>query len=473
MDGGAGNHLVITTLTAAPPSRRDGSSPHPLVGVAGDAVEKVAAVPAAFSTTYSTGEHRSMSEDGHLDGRADGWCVDSYDVVVVGAGPAGLAAAAETARRGARTLVLDKAREIGSPVRTSGGAFIPLMRRLGIPDCLWHPISTIAFEGATRRVRYDYPEPFGCVLEVGALYRWLAGEAERAGAEVVTGMGVETPLLDGDRVIGVTTRTGRHIRARIVVDATGNWCKLGKALGLVPPARAASGLEVVVEIPARLRSTAAFTVDRPATYGWLFPERSGQARLGVGVIRPDSETSVLPELQHVADVLTQRYDLAPIDVRQRDLIQHAGVYPVRVPGSVPMVRPGLALVGDAAGVGSNLLGEGIRYAIESGRLAGAVIAEAGQGNLPDSHLQRYARRWKRRYGRRLRWAHSLNVKISGFTPAQWDAALLLAASWSPATMGLALSTQLGHRLAARLVRETSPGQAYRLVRAAVAQRTDR
>jgi digeranylgeranylglycerophospholipid reductase len=138
-----------------------------------------------------------------------------------------------------------------------------------------------------------------------------------------------------------------------------------------------------------------------------------------------------------------------------------------------MLRPGLVLVGDAAGVGSNLLGEGIRYAIESGRLAGTVVGQQIARDLPDSYLQRYPRRWKRRYGRSLRLAHRLNLKISGFTPAQWDAALQLAASWSPATMGLALSTQLGPRLLARLLRETSPAQAYRLVRAAVAQPTHR
>jgi digeranylgeranylglycerophospholipid reductase len=389
-----------------------------------------------------------------------------YDVVVVGGGPAGLGAAAAAAAGGARVLVLEKARAIGSPVRTSGGAFIPLMRRLGIPDALWHPIGVIAFEGAHESVAYDYPEPYGCVLEVGALYRWLADRAREAGAEVVTGAGVDVPLRNGERVIGVRTRAGRQIAARVVVDATGNWARLGQAMGLVPTARAAGGLEVVVEVPPSLRATAAFTVDRPATYGWLFPERSGRARLGVGVIRPDNAATLATELQHVADVLTRRHGLAAIDVRDRLLEQHAGVYPVRVPGSVPLVRPGLVLVGDAFGAGSNLLGEGIRYAIESGRLAGAVIARSLPARHPDQVLERYPQLWKRRFGRSLRLSHLLNRKISGFGPDEWDAALRLAAEWSPQTMGLALSSTLGPRLLTRLVRESSPAQVARLVRAA-------
>jgi flavin-dependent dehydrogenase len=68
-----------------------------------------------------------------------------YDVLIAGAGPAGLSAAGAAARAGLRVAIFERSKEIGYPVHTSGGSWIAELRRLGVPDRFMHPIRTGKF----------------------------------------------------------------------------------------------------------------------------------------------------------------------------------------------------------------------------------------------------------------------------------------------------------------------------------------
>jgi len=67
----------------------------------------------------------------------------TFDVIIAGAGPAGLSAAETVARRGRAVLVVEQNHEIGSPIRTSGGSFIDELDILGIRAVLYHQISRV------------------------------------------------------------------------------------------------------------------------------------------------------------------------------------------------------------------------------------------------------------------------------------------------------------------------------------------
>ncbi len=113
--------------------------------------------------------------------------MESYDVVIAGGGPAGLAMAEPLARRGFSVLVCERNREIGVPVRTSGGSWPADLRRLGLPDHLWHPISRLSFRSQNAQATVEWGGPVGCSLDVTATWRHLAERARRAGAAIETG----------------------------------------------------------------------------------------------------------------------------------------------------------------------------------------------------------------------------------------------------------------------------------------------
>lgn len=353
---------------------------------------------------------------------------DSADVVVVGGGPAGLATAAEAAAGGLHVVVCERNHAIGEPVRTSGGSFIRPLRRLGVPVSCWHPVHRIRVVGPTTEAVKSYRRAVGCVLDVRATYQWLAARAVEAGAEIRLRAHVESALRRGDgRTTGVRVRDpmrGPHdLTARLVVDASGHTGFLAREAGLRPRnERSAVGLEVELHAPGHDGDEAVFWLGdsvAPGGYGWAFPCGQGRVRVGVGVVRPDSDA----EPRVLLDRLMAEFRALAGSAEPVGAIElHSGLMPVLPPRATELVGPGLLVVGDAAGQGSTLLGEGIRYAITAGRLAGAAIVAAG-GDLSPAGLASYPRAWRRRTARNLRISYAVNTRICAYRDEDWDRAI--------------------------------------------------
>ena len=158
----------------------------------------------------------------------------------------------------------------------------------------------------------------------------------------------------------------------------------------------------------------------PGGYGWAFPCGEGRVRLGVGVVRPDSDAEPRELLDRLAAEFVSYAGGASARVGAIEL--HSGLMPVIPPHATQLVDRGLVVAGDAAGQGSTLLGEGIRYAIAAGRLAGVAIAES-RGDPDGAALATYPRRWQKLNGRNLAISYAVNTRICQFRDDDWDRAI--------------------------------------------------
>lgn len=368
---------------------------------------------------------------------------ENYDVLIVGGGPAGLAAAQSAASQGARTLVLERQNEIGYPVHTSGGSWISDMKALAIPEHLYHPISKVVFVSPHREFSLLYNPALACVVDVRGLYQHLAGRAVAAGATLRVRHTVEQVLTENEQIVGVTVKNHvserLSLRAPITIDASGFSrhigvrTEMGKAFH-----RYGYGAEYDLYAPyypqdeVYLIMGSAFA---PRGYAWAFPRGNGRVRLGVGVIHPDCDNDARPYLDRMMHELPQLRDkfkdASPVEY-------HTGLFPAERPLD-RFSRDGLLLAGDAGGHGSTLVGEGIRFAIYSGLMAGSVAADAIKaGDTSSTFLEQFDKKWRTRFGRDMEISYMINKHIAGYSDDEWDGAFDLLKRLTPAQMAQAL-----------------------------------
>ncbi len=349
----------------------------------------------------------------------------SYDVVVAGGGPAGLSAAQVVAAQGLRVLIAEKHAEIGSPTRTSGGSFIADMVALGVPSHLYHPIQRCRLCGPSADETFTTSEPIACIINVRALYQYLAERAIAAGAT----LSPRTQVLDVDLTSSlrqvVTLRdhagTTRQVTCSLVIDATGFSSTLAVKAGIHNSYRRAGvGAEYDLYAPNFPEDTCVLAVGSaiaPAGYAWAFPYGNHRVRAGVGVIRPD--VKVDPALY----LHTLLHDYAPLRtafIGASPVEFHTGVIPGEGMNKA-FVADGLITAGDSAGQASSLAGEGIRFSMYAGRLAGRFGAMAvRQGDVSAAALAPYEDAWRQRFGQNMRLAFVAANRLYASSDREWD-----------------------------------------------------
>jgi len=331
-----------------------------------------------------------------------------YDVVVVGAGPAGSTAARYAAQAGLSVLLVDRRQEIGAPVQCAEGVAYEQLRPFVEPDPRWisatirkASISCAGMPGLSASSEASGAQ--GCVLERRVFDRALAELAVDAGARCVVKTQATGLLLEGGAVRGVRLEGlgGRQeVAARIVVAADGVGSLLGRWAGLptrLPPRdlmTCAQYLMAGIDIDPECTYYYLDETIAPGGYAWIFPKGQGRANVGLGV---QSDLAEMPPVEYL-NRFVERY---------RFLAQGSPVCLIvgGVPVSRPLERPvadGLMVVGDAARQVDPLTGGGIANGMTAGRLAAEVAVEAVEArDTSAAFLARYGQRWSQSLGRKM------------------------------------------------------------------------
>jgi geranylgeranyl reductase family protein len=310
--------------------------------------------------------------------------VKRTDLIVIGAGPAGSAAAVQAARRGASVVVFDKAPYGRDKVCGDGltPRAVGALNELEIELTGAHRIDGLRMIANRTERELLWPATgrfpaHGAVWPRRRLDAALADAADSAGAEIVW----ETeamPALEGDRVVGVDAGGERWL-ADMVVVAAGAPGGVARMLGAGRVAEEPYGVAIrsYVESPRHLdRHLEACLSMRDANgnsvpgYGWMFPAGDGTVNIGVGALSTMKgfkhlNLNVLLDIYY--ELVRESWELGPYLERPRAW---------RLPMSAMRRHgPGWVAVGDAAGLVNPMNGEGIDYGLESGMLASDLFVD--------------------------------------------------------------------------------------------------
>jgi digeranylgeranylglycerophospholipid reductase len=311
--------------------------------------------------------------------------VDRFDVVVVGAGPAGSLAARAAAEGGARTVVLDHRPELGHPVQC--GEFLPSARELAdlfdapelIAAAFDIPANTVLRETRYMACVSPYGHRFrfpleGATVSRRAFDKALAVRAEGAGAELRYPAGV-TGVKDDE----VRLADGSRLSARVVIGADGPISTVGRSVGFAPARTLFRMITATVDGPLADEIDLFFGRTAPHGYAWFFP-RAHDANVGLGVTRLPPGVS----LDRLLDRFSEREGWGPVRDRTRWWV------PVGPPPE-HLVFGRALLAGDAANLVMATNGGGIPTAMLSGWLAGGAAARHVRSGAP---LSDYDAAWR-------------------------------------------------------------------------------
>lgn len=329
---------------------------------------------------------------------------DSYDVLVIGAGPAGSIAAKTAAEKGLDVLLIEKRQEIGDPVRCAEGVSKLYLKKHVEIDKKWicadlKGARIYAPDGTKIEMAEEIAGgEVGYVLERKIFDRALAENAAKAGAEVrvktrATSLIVEDDFIKGARLMHLGKEYDVH--AKIVIGADGVESKVGRWAGIdtsLKPADIETCVQYLVAGIDINQEYCEFYIGNeiaPGGYVWIFPKGEGKANVGIGILGSKMGKFKLRPVDYLNTFLEKKFP----NVRIVEMIFGG----VPVSGSIEKTSAnGLMLIGDAARQSDPVTGGGILNAMDAGRMAGeAAFAAISAGDVSLEKLEDvYEKRWR-------------------------------------------------------------------------------
>ena len=328
--------------------------------------------------------------------------MNTFDMVVVGGGPAGSMTALTAADRGLDVLVVERDPAIGAPVRCAEGVDHKGLLEFFDPDPRWiaatiDSYSLVAPDGT--EVRMAIGNDSGFILERLVFDRMIAEEAAGRGAAVLTGVEAisMSEMADGYRTVHLKNHeTEWDVRAKVVIAADGVESRVARWGGIkthVTPhdmetcAQATcSGIDIDSHTFKMF-----FTMEfAPGGYGWVFPKGKNSANVGLGI--SGTHTGKHIPFERLGAFLDHHFPGASVVSRTVGGVACSG-------GIKETFTDGLLVVGDAAHMANPLTGGGIINALIAGRAAGETAVSAlSNGGANAKALAPYQKQCNKRFG---------------------------------------------------------------------------
>ncbi len=346
---------------------------------------------------------------------------NEYDVIVVGAGPAGSMAARFAAEQGVSVLILEKDRDVGYPVRCGEAVSKAGVEEFIPSDEKWiksHINKFALISPDNTEVVIEFEEG-GYILERRIFDYELAKTAASAGAEVLTRAYVNGLLLDNGKVSGVKYEfrgEQREAKAKVVIGADGVESRIGRWAGIrtYVDFRDMESCTQVTASNIKVNPNTLFfyfgSKVAPGGYFWVFPKGSDTANIGLGISGMIGKSK--SALSFLNDFMESKYPSAPV------LTSIAG----GVPSVVTLEKissPGILLAGDAARQVNPLSGGGIASGMIGGSIAGRIAGESIKLNKPE-HILTYDKAWYSRLGKRHEIFNRLKNGIYNFSDEKFN-----------------------------------------------------
>jgi geranylgeranyl reductase family protein len=321
--------------------------------------------------------------------------MDTFDVAVIGAGPAGSMAAKYAACAGARTILLEEHPSLGWPVECAGllgQAAMAESELAGNSFIVGRMLGATVYSPSGIRLDFKAPSSRAWVVDRRLFDRALAESAVREGAELRLCTPVRrTRLQERSRIL--TLGEGEEIRASVVISGEGVRARLARQAGISQPRRILSGAQVEVAFAVEDRQKVEVHLGAaPGLFAWAIPTGESSARIGLCATDRACE--------HLRAFLKT-------DVMRKRLLCPGSAVGLFV-GGLPLGPParavaeGFLAVGDAAGQVKPTSGGGIYPGLVAAKIAGGVAAAAAlEGDCCAKRLAEYDRLWRKAMGREL------------------------------------------------------------------------
>ena len=342
-----------------------------------------------------------------------------FDVIVVGAGPAGSLAAKIAAQQGVSVALLEEHPQAGSPVQCAEGTSLECLAAAGIE--LTTPITSQKinriqiFAPNGTAVNLTSKQVEGYNLNRQFFDKALADNAEKAGAELMVNTRALGVIIENGAIVGVKAENNGEqlkLRSKIVIGADGHSSIIRRSAGLT---RYFDDYGICAQYTLRGLNIDDPTSNQiyigknyaPGAYAWVFPKSQEVANVGLGV-RNIRNKSAIEQLDEFIKG-DSRF------IGTEILGKTGGICPAT--GTLDkIVENGLMLIGDAAGQLLPISGAGIHTGIVAGKIAGKVAAQAvEENNVSAEGLMEYPKLFDMDWGKRIRDSRKMLDIIEKFS----------------------------------------------------------